>query len=63
MVSLARVVGAFQEGSFYVASFLLILSVVVFVHEYGHYSVARMCGVKIKTFSIGFCPELFGITD
>ncbi|KAF2282090.1 hypothetical protein GH714_042914 [Hevea brasiliensis] len=63
MVSLARVFGAFQEGSFYIASFLLVLSVVVFVHEYGHYSVAKLCGVKVKTFSLGFGPELFGITD
>ncbi|MCU7611275.1 M50 family metallopeptidase [Anaplasma capra] len=63
MVSLARVFGAFQEGSFYIASFLLVLSVVVFVHEYGHYSVAKMCGVRVKTFSLGFGPELFGVTD
>ena len=63
MLSLARAVSAFQEGSFYVASFLLVLSVVVFVHEYGHYSVAKLCRVKIETFSLGFGPELFGITD
>ena len=63
MSSLARAVGAFQEGSFYVASFLLVLSVVVFVHEYGHYLVAKLCKVKIETFSLGFGPELFGVTD
>jgi len=40
--------------------FLAILTVVVFVHEMGHYTVARWCGVKIETFSIGFGPELFG---
>ena len=63
MLSLARAVSAFQESSFYVASFLLVLSVVVFVHEYGHYSIAKLCKVKIETFSLGFGPELFGITD
>nr|WP_238548249.1 M50 family metallopeptidase [Anaplasma phagocytophilum] len=63
MLSLARAVSAFQEGSFYVASFLLVLSVVVFVHEYGHYCVAKLCKVKVETFSLGFGPELFGITD
>ena len=36
---------------------------VVFVHEYGHYSIAKLCKVKIETFSLGFGPELFGITD
>ena len=47
----------------YVIVFLLILTVVVFVHELGHYLVARWCGVKIETFSIGFGPELFGWYD
>jgi regulator of sigma E protease len=44
----------------YVIVFLLILTIVVFVHELGHYLVARWCGVKVETFSIGFGPELFG---
>ncbi|PJB70708.1 MAG: RIP metalloprotease RseP [Alphaproteobacteria bacterium CG_4_9_14_3_um_filter_47_13] len=47
----------------YVGAFVLVLSILVFVHEWGHYIVARMCGVKIDTFSIGFGKELFGITD
>ena len=44
----------------YVVVFLIILTIVVFVHELGHYLVARWCGVKVETFSIGFGPELFG---
>jgi regulator of sigma E protease len=44
----------------YVIVFLAILTIVVFVHELGHYMVARWCGVKVETFSIGFGPELFG---
>jgi regulator of sigma E protease len=44
----------------YVVVFLLILTIVVFVHELGHYLVARWCGVKVETFSIGFGPEVFG---
>ena len=47
----------------YVVPFLIILSVVVFVHEYGHYWVARRTGVKVEAFSIGFGPELFGFND
>ncbi|MFA6279180.1 MAG: RIP metalloprotease RseP [Bdellovibrionales bacterium] len=43
--------------------FLIVLSVVVFVHEFGHFWVARRCGVKIETFSIGFGPEIFGWND
>ena len=47
----------------YIIPFLLVLTVVVFFHELGHYSVARWCGVDIDAFSIGFGPELFGIND
>ncbi len=47
----------------YVIPFLIILSVVVFVHELGHYLVARWTGVRVDVFSIGFGPELFGIND
>ncbi len=47
----------------YLVPFLIILSIVVFVHEWGHYRVARACGVRVEVFSIGFGPELFGFTD
>ncbi len=47
----------------WVIPFLVVLTVLVFVHELGHYLVARRCGVRVETFSIGFGPELFGWTD
>lgn len=47
----------------YGVTFLVVLSVLVFVHEWGHYIVARLCGVRVETFSIGFGKELFGFTD
>lgn len=47
----------------YLLSFVIVLTVIVFVHEFGHYIVARLCGVKIETFSIGFGRELVGFTD
>ncbi len=47
----------------YLIPFLIILSIVVFVHEWGHYRVARACGVRVEVFSIGFGPELVGFTD
>jgi regulator of sigma E protease len=43
--------------------FLFVLTVVVFVHELGHFLVARWCGVRVKAFSIGFGPEIFGFED
>ncbi len=46
----------------YAIPFILVLSVLVFVHELGHYWVARRCGVHVEAFSIGFGPELFGWT-
>jgi len=47
----------------YLIPFLAVLTILVFVHEWGHYQVARWCRVKIETFSIGFGPEIFGRTD
>jgi len=47
----------------YGGTFLIILSILVFVHEWGHYIVARLCGVKVEVFSIGFGKELFGWND
>lgn len=47
----------------YGGSFFLVLGILVFVHEFGHYIVARWCGVRAETFSIGFGRELFGYTD
>lgn len=47
----------------YLLSFVLVLTVLVFVHEFGHFLVARWNGVRVEVFSIGFGPELFGVTD
>ena len=43
--------------------FLFVLTVVVFIHELGHFLVARWCGVKVQAFSIGFGREIFGFYD
>jgi len=43
--------------------FLVVLTVLVFIHELGHFSVARLCKVRVEVFSIGFGPEMFGWTD
>src|SRR5690348_16831575 len=39
-------------------AFLFVITVVVFFHELGHFSVGRWCGVKVETFSIGFGPAI-----
>lgn len=44
-------------------SFFIVISVIVFIHEFGHYFIAKLCGVKIVAFSIGFGKELLGYTD
>ncbi|WP_349591690.1 RIP metalloprotease RseP [Thalassospira sp. NFXS8] len=46
-----------------ILSFLFVLSVLVFVHEFGHYWVAIKAGVKVESFSIGFGPEIVGWND
>ena len=48
---------------FYTFAFVGVLTVVVFVHELGHFLVARWCGVSVSAFSIGFGRELFGFDD
>ena len=47
----------------YVIPFIIILSLIVSIHELGHYLVGRWCGVKIDAFSLGFGPELFARVD
>lgn len=45
------------------AAFAVLLPLIVFVHEYGHFKVARLCGVRVDAFSIGFGKALVGWTD
>ncbi len=47
----------------YILPFLIVLSVVVFVHEYGHFIVGRWCGIQVDAFSLGFGPELCAFDD
>jgi regulator of sigma E protease len=47
----------------YVVPFLFVLTVVVFFHELGHFLMARLCGIKVLVFSVGFGPEIAGFND
>jgi regulator of sigma E protease len=50
-------------GGGYAAALLLALCIIVFIHEYGHFKVARLCRIKVDTFSIGFGREVWGWND
>ncbi len=60
---MVSILGTPSSALLAVVSFLVVLSIVVFVHEFGHFIVARWCGVAVRTFSIGFGREIFGFTD
>ena len=47
----------------YILPFIILILVVVFIHEYGHYYFAKLFGVGITDFSIGFGKEIFGFND
>lgn len=47
----------------YIVPFLVVLTLLVFVHEMGHYLVGRWSGIRILVFAVGFGPELFGFND
>jgi len=43
------------------AAFIVLVGVMVVVHEFGHFAVAKLCGVRVEEFSVGFGPRLFGV--
>jgi len=45
-----------------VLNFIIVLGILIFVHELGHFLVAKLMGVKVEKFSLGFGPKLFGRT-
>ena len=40
---------------------VVVLGILVMVHEFGHFLAAKLCGVRVEQFSIGFPPRLFGV--
>ncbi len=63
MFELLAAVPLIGGAASYVIPFLVVLTLVVFVHEMGHYLVARWRGIGARVFSVGFGPEIFGWTD
>jgi regulator of sigma E protease len=44
-----------------ILAFIVLVGVMVVVHEFGHFAVAKLCGVRVEAFSVGFGPRLFGV--
>ncbi len=53
----------FGNLAFTLVAFVVALSIIVAIHEYGHYIVGRWTGIKAEVFSLGFGPVLFSRTD
>ena len=47
----------------YFVSFIILIGVLIFVHELGHFLSGKLLGVKVLTFSLGFPPRLIGGID
>lgn len=63
MTTITNLIGGISNLPLFLGAFLLVLTVVVFVHEMGHFLAARWCGVKVKAFSLGFGPEIASFED
>jgi regulator of sigma E protease len=44
-----------------IVAFIVLIGVMVVVHEFGHFAVAKLCGVRVESFSVGFAPRIFSI--
>ncbi|MEO0486593.1 MAG: RIP metalloprotease RseP [Pseudomonadota bacterium] len=62
-MDLTGIISAFGGVTWVVVTFIVALSVIVAVHEYGHYIVGRWCGIKADVFSVGFGKPLYQRTD
>jgi regulator of sigma E protease len=45
---------------YYIIPFIIVLGILIFFHEFGHFSIAKLCNVKVLKFSLGFGPKLMG---
>src|SRR5271165_3905087 len=52
---------AFHHFLVSAAAFIVLVGIMVIVHEFGHFAVAKLCGVRVEALSVGFGPRLFGI--
>ena len=62
-MDIAGLIPTFGNFFFTVAAFIVALSIIIAIHEYGHYIVGRWTGIKAEVFSIGFGPVLASRVD
>ncbi|MDU8929772.1 RIP metalloprotease RseP [Alisedimentitalea sp. MJ-SS2] len=62
-MDIAAIFPQLSGTAFYIIAFVVALSVIVAVHEYGHYIVGRWSGIKAEVFSLGFGPVLWSRMD
>ena len=62
-MDLAQIIPSFGNAAFTIAAFVIALSIIVAIHEYGHYIVGRWSGIHPEVFSIGFGPVLWSRVD
>ncbi|MDD9715671.1 RIP metalloprotease RseP [Dinoroseobacter sp. PD6] len=62
-MDLVGLIPSFGGLAFTIIAFIVALSVIVAIHEYGHYIVGRWCGIHAEVFSLGFGPVLYKRTD
>ena len=55
-------ISAFQGGISYIVPMVILLGLIIFIHEMGHFLVAKYYKVRVETFSLGFGPKLFKFT-
>ena len=63
MLDIVGLIPSFGNALYTLGAFVVALSVIVAVHEYGHYIVGRWCGIRAEVFSIGFGPVLMAWRD
>ena len=63
MEFILSIAGHIWKSAVFILPFLLVLGSIVFVHEFGHFFVGRLCGAVAKVFSLGVGPELVGFDD
>ena len=62
-MELTQLLPQFGSVAFTLVAFVIALSIIVAIHEYGHYIVGRWCGIHAEVFSLGFGPVLYARTD
>ena len=62
-MDLTQLLPQFGNFAFMIVAFVVALSVIVAIHEYGHYIVGRWCGIHAEVFSLGFGPVIFKRRD